>query len=122
MIWSLSSTSSVITIAAWVLFMRLWRAKFWKSPGSMSLLAVTVNAVYAAYLSVYVALCFAYPSPPPWRNPQILNFGLLSLSVPLAMFIGAFAGVRGVSGWLVLLLELASLPLLFLGLMAGAAA
>jgi len=58
---------------------------------------------------------------PPWLDPEILQFALLVLLAPIGMILGVVAGVRGAPKWLVGIVEIASLPLLVVGMMAGSA-
>jgi hypothetical protein len=44
---------------------------------------------------------------------------LLFFTVPIGMVVGLVAVVRGAPKWLIILLEIASLPLLVVGLLEG---
>lgn len=80
---------------------------------------VTANATFAAWTCLYYTL---RPTAwlPPWKDPEILNFGLLFLFAPIGMILGAIsAGRRNAPRWLIAIMEIASLPLLLLGIMAG---
>jgi hypothetical protein len=79
-------------------------------------------------LSAWTKLTFLYyqfrPSPswlPPWQDPQILTLSLLCLLAPIGMILGVVAGVSGAPKWLICIVEIASVPLLVVGLMPGAA-
>jgi hypothetical protein len=87
--------------------------------GLVALGIVSANAVFAAWNFLYYHL---RPTPelPPWKDPQILNFGLLFLTAPCGMIVGFIAGLRGTSWWLVGVMLAASLPMLVVGLLAGA--
>jgi len=108
-----------LTIFGWV---RLYRTR--SGTNALALVAlgvVTANATFAAWTCLYYTFL---PTPwlPPWKDPEILNFGLLFLFAPVGMILGAIAGGRRTAPrWLVALMEIASLPLLFLGIMASAA-
>jgi hypothetical protein len=58
---------------------------------------------------------------PPWQDPEILQLGLLFLLAPIGMILGVVAGVRGAPKWLIGIVEVASLPLFIVGIMAGSA-
>ena len=60
-------------------------------------------------------------SPGPSQDPEILQLGLLFLLAPIGMILGLVAGVRGAPKWLIGIVEVASLPLLIVGTMAGSA-
>jgi hypothetical protein len=57
----------------------------------------------------------------PGQDPEILQLGLLFLLAPVGMILGVVAGVRGAPQWLIWVVEIASLPLLAVGLMASSA-
>lgn len=90
----------------------------------MALLALGIasaNAVLACGTFLYYEF---RPSPhfvPPWQDPEILRLGLLFLLAPAAMILGVVAGVRGAPKWLIGIVEIASLPLFIIGIMAGSA-
>jgi len=87
--------------------------------GLAALSIVSANAAFAAWNFLYYHL---RPTPdlPPWKDPQVLNFGLLFLTAPFGMIVGFIAGLRGTPWWLVGVMLAASLPLLLVGLLAGA--
>jgi hypothetical protein len=87
----------------------------------IALSIVTSNAAFAAGTYAYYLVHPPSPSLPPWRDPQILNFGLLILLAPIGMVVGGVAAICGTAKWLILVIELASIPLLVLGFFAGAA-
>ncbi len=119
--YALTCGPFLLTLSAW---MRLYwsRQRHW--PPALALLAlgiVSANSVFAAGTFLYYEF---RPSPswlPPWQDPQILNLGLLFLLAPVGMILGVIAGVRGAPKWLTCIVEIASLPLLVVGLMAGIA-
>jgi hypothetical protein len=87
--------------------------------GLVALSVVSANAAFAAWNFLYYHL---RPTPelPPWKDPQVLNFGLLFLTVPIGVIFGVISERRGSPRWLVGLMLAASLPLFLIGLMAGA--
>jgi hypothetical protein len=93
-------------------------------PGAVALVAlgiVSANAAFAAGTFLYYQFS---PPPswlPPWQDPQILTLAMLGLPAPIGMILGVLAGVRGAPKWLVCILEIASVPLLVIGLMASIA-
>jgi hypothetical protein len=107
-------------IAAWV-------ALYWVRDRQRPRLAVialsivSANAMFAAGTYVYYSRYPTSPSLPPWKDPQILNFGLLFLLAPIGMIVGGVAATRGTEKWLIWVLEVASIPLLVLGFFASAA-
>jgi hypothetical protein len=109
-----------LTIAAWIglSWVRgLQRLRL----AIIALSIVTANATFAAGTYAYYRVHPPSPSLPPWRDPQILNFGLLFLFAPIGMIVGGIAATRGTAKWLILILEVASIPLLVLGFFAAAA-
>jgi hypothetical protein len=111
----------VLTLFAWT---KLYWARERQWPDAVALVAlgiVSANAALAAGTFLYYQL---KPSPfwrPAWEDPQILTLGLLFLLAPVGMILGVVAGIRGAPKWLVCVVEVASVPLLVVGLMAGAA-
>lgn len=111
----------IIALAAWV--------KLFYSPQNqrhaLALLALGIASANAA-LACSTFLYYEFrPSahflPPPWQDPEILQLGLLFLLAPVAMIFGIVAGVRGAPKWVVVVVEIVSLPLFVLGVMAGSA-
>ncbi len=81
----------------------------------------SANAALACGTFLYYEL---RPSPhftPPWQDPEILQLGLLFLLAPIAMILGVVAGLWGAPKWVVGVVEIVSLPLLLVGIMAGSA-
>lgn len=105
-----------LTLFGWT---RLYRTR--SRPNALALVAlgiVTASATFAAWTYLYYTL---RPTPwlPPWKDPEILNFALQFLLAPIGMILGAIsAGRRNAPRWLIAIMEIASLPLLFLGIMA----
>ncbi len=56
---------------------------------------------------------------PGWEDPQVLTLGLLFLLAPIGMACGFAAVGRGTPAWLICVIEIASLPLFLVGVMAG---
>jgi hypothetical protein len=109
-----------LTIAAWVGLS--WVRTHQRSRlAIIALSIVTANAMFAAGTYAYYRMHPPSPSLPPWKDPQILNFGLLFLLAPIGMIVGGVAATRGTAKWLILVLEVASIPLLVLGFFASAA-
>lgn len=110
-----------LTLFAW---MRLYWARQRQRPDAFALLAfsiVSANAVFAAGTFLYYQFRPPATFLPPWKDPQILDLGLLALLAPIGMILGAVAGVHGAPKWLVCVMEIASVPLLVVGAMAGSA-
>jgi|SRR5580700_2346123 hypothetical protein len=111
----------VLTLAAWT---KLYRGRQRQWPDAFALLALSIvsaNTVFAAGTFLYYQF---KPTPtflPPWKDPQILTLGLLFLLAPIGMILGIVAGVHGAPKWLICTMEIASLPLLVVGIMAGSA-
>ena len=119
---------SMLTCGPFVLTLSAWTKLYWMRqrqwPNAVALVAlgvVSANAALAAGAFLYYQL---RPSPswlPSWDDPQILTLGLLFLLAPIGMILGVVAGVRGAPIWLICILEIESVPLLLIGLMAGSA-
>ncbi len=106
------------------LTMRLYWLRDRQRPRRLAIIAlgiVTANAIFAASTYAYYLVHPPSASLPPWKDPQILNFGLLFLLAPIGMIVGGIAATRGTAKWLIWLLELASVPLLVIGFFAGMA-
>lgn len=83
----------------------------------MALGIVTANAALGAGTFLYYDF---EPSPqPPWQNLQILTLGLLFFLAPIGMIVGFVAAARGTPKWLICIVEIASVPLLVVGVMAS---
>jgi hypothetical protein len=109
----------VLVLGAWA---RFYRVRQW--PDAFALMAlgvVSANACLAAGTVLYYEFRPPLSSLPPWQDPLILRLGLLFLLAPIGMILGVVAGVRGAPKWLICVMEIASVPLLVVGLMAGAA-
>jgi hypothetical protein len=102
--------------------MKLHWARRGQWPNALALLAlgfVTTNAALAASTVLYYELKPPTHFLPPWKDPEILQLGLLFLLSPISMILGVVAGVRGAPKWLVCIVEVASVPLLIVGIMAS---
>ena len=110
----------VLALAAWI-GLRWVRVQQRPRLAVVTLGIVTANATFATWVYVYYRLHAPSASLPPWKDPQILDFGLLFLLAPIGMIVGGIAASRGTAKWLVWVLEVASIPLLVLGFFASAA-
>lgn len=119
-LYILTCSPLVLILAAWV---KVYWAREWKWRNAFALIAlsiVTVNAIYGAGTFLYYES--GPPSHlPPWKDPEILDLGLLSLLTPFGMILGGVAAFMGAPKWLTYIVETASLPLLAVGLMAASA-
>jgi len=112
----------LLTCGPFALALAAWTRLYWarQLPRPIALIAlgtVSANAALAAGTFLYYDF---RPSPlPPWQNPQILTLGLLFLLAPIGMIIGFVAAVRGAPKWLTCIVEIASVPLLVVGVMAS---
>jgi hypothetical protein len=112
----------VLTLAAW---MKLYLARQRQSPQPLALALVALSIVSAN--GALAAGTFSYyqlkpPSQlPPWQDPEILQLGLLGLLAPVGMILGVVAGIHGAPKWLIWIVEIASVPLFVVGVMAGSA-
>jgi hypothetical protein len=111
----------VLTVAAWIKL--YWaRQPQWPRPVALVALSITsANAAFAAGTFLYYQFRPSSSWLPPWQDPQILQLALLFLLAPIGMIVGAVAGARGAAKWLIRVVEVASLPLLAVGIMACAA-
>jgi hypothetical protein len=117
-LYILTCGPAVITLAAW---MRLYWAPR-NQRHSLALLALgfaSANAALACGTVLYYEFRPSSHFLPPWQDREILNLGLLFLLAPIAMILGVVAGVRGAPKWLIGIVEIASLPLFVVGVMAG---
>lgn len=109
----------ILTLAAW-LKLFLERRKGWPRPIALIALAVTCAvAVYSAVLTIYFAIRPTPPRVPPWEDSFVLDMAMLFLLAPIAGILGlVLAGKRAGPGWLIAVIEIASVPLLLLGVIA----
>lgn len=108
----------VFTFAAWT---KLYRARQRGWPpliGLVALSIVSANTIFAASSFFYYR---SRPSSlPPWQDPEILTLALLFFLAPIGMIIGFIAAAHGTQKWLIWLMEIASVPLFLVGLLACA--
>ena len=85
--------------------------------GAVALAVATANAALAAGIVLYYE---ARPASnlPPWKDPEIMDLGLLFLSAPIAMALAMWAGSRGAPKWLAWTIGLGSVPLMLIGFFA----
>jgi hypothetical protein len=77
------------------------------------------NAALAAGTFLYYELRPPSHFVPPWQDPETLQLAMLGLLAPVAMILGVVAVVVGAPKWLIGIVEIASVPLLVVGIMAG---
>jgi hypothetical protein len=118
----------ILTCCPLLLILAAWMKLYWgrqrQWPNALALLAlgiVSANAALAATTFLYYELKPPSHFLPPWQDPQILTLGLLFLLAPIGMILGIVAGVHGAPKWLICIMEIASVPLLVVGIMAGSA-
>lgn len=86
--------SAILILATWI---KLYVARKKSWPGSIALTALIIASSNAAF-SVWNFLHYDFnpwPYLPPWKDTEILNFGLLFLSAPVGMIV-AFMQVYAV--------------------------
>jgi hypothetical protein len=112
----------LLTLGAWV---KLYWARQRQWPDAFALLAlgiVSANAAFAAGTFLYYQFRPVPSWVPPWKDPQILTLGLLSVLGPIGMILGVVAGVLfGAPKWLICIVEIGSLLLFVIGDLAGVA-
>lgn len=109
----------VLILIAWV---KLYWERHRQPPHGLALVALgmaSANAALAATTFLYYESRPPSHFLPPWQDPEILQLGLLFLLAPIGMILGVVAGVRGGPKWLTVVVEIASVPLLIVGFMAG---
>jgi hypothetical protein len=109
----------LLTAMAWV---KLYWERQRQPPHALALAAlgmVSANAVLAAATFLYYESRPSAHFLPPWQDPEVLQLGLLFLLAPISMILGVVAGVRGAPKWLIVVVEIASVPLVMVGFMAG---
>jgi hypothetical protein len=105
----------VLMLAAWI---RLFWTRQWPRPIALIALGIaSANATFAAHTFLYYHL---KPSPwlPPWQDPEVLNLALLFFLAPISIVVGLIAGGRGAPKWLVWAVQIASVPLFLIGILA----
>ncbi len=111
----------VALLWAWASIVRTRKIRSLRRVVFVALGTVTINAVLAACTSAYYGFKPVPAHTPPWESPEVATFGLLLLLAPIGMFVGLFAAGRGTPKWLFCVIEVASLPLVLIGLMAAMA-
>ena len=116
-LWLIMCGPLVLTLCAWG---QLLRKR--ERPRGLTLVAfsvTTANALYAAGLITYYSIHPIPDNVPPWKDSLVLNTALLGLCAPVAGILGFIMLARGGPKWLVIVIELVSFPLFFLGCMAA---
>jgi hypothetical protein len=109
--WLLMFTPLAVLLVAWVIVYRRRQVKTLRLVGVVALGLATANALFGASTFAYYAIR---------ARPEASALGLLFLSTPFPMVLGVVAAVRGTPKWLMGLVELASVPLLVVGLLVAA--
>jgi hypothetical protein len=107
-----------ITLYGWT---RLRSAETRQAFGAISYWALgvsTFNSIFAAFTFIYYRLKPPASPLPPWHDPLTLNLALLFLLAPVAIILGIVAAVKAQPGWLIYVVEIASVPLFWIGLLA----
>ncbi len=105
----------VLTLAAWI---KMTRVRPVPSPLTWAaLVIVSANAALGA--GTYLWYGFRPTHLPPWKDPETLTLAILFFTAPIGMIVGLIAAARRAPPWLVILLEIASLPLLLVGFLEG---
>lgn len=118
-------TLYMLTCGPLVLTLIAWAKVYWKRQRQPLHALALVALGMASANATLAATTFLYyesrpPSQlPPWQDPEILQLGLLFLLAPIGMILGVVAGVCGAPKWLIVVVEIASVPLLVVGFMAG---
>jgi hypothetical protein len=106
----------IITLLVWL---RIIQSRQWPNTiGVVSLAIATANSIFAVWN--FLSYHSKTYSAPPWKDPEILNFGLLFLAAPVAMIASCFAAARGTPKWVIVSIWIASVPLLLIGFLAAA--
>ena len=117
----------ILTCGPLLLTLVAWMRLYWTPRDqrhALALLALGIasaNSALACGTFLYYELRRPSHFLPPWQDPEILQLGFLFLLAPMGMILGVVAGVRGAPKWLIGIVELASLPLFVVGIMAGSA-
>lgn len=106
-----------VSMAAWLYLVRTRR---WPRPVTIAALSVlTLNALVAVRSFVVLSLRSSAKAPPPWQDVAVLTTALLFFLAPVGMILGLVAaGRRESPAWMIVLIEVASLPLMALGVLA----
>lgn len=108
----------VILLATWCKL--VWTKQRPRPIAFAALVIATANASFAVWNFLYYHFKSS-PDLPPWKNPEILNYGLFFLLAPIPMIVGSFAAARGAPKWLTYSIWIASAPLLLIGFFAAVA-
>ena len=116
-LWILTCSPLALMLAAWGVAFWRWHERRPKSIALIALLLATANAAYAAG----IAACYRFQASPlaPWKDPQTLSLASLFALAAAVMIVGFVALAEEAPKWLVVLVELSSLPLLVIGLYVG---
>jgi hypothetical protein len=115
--WLFNCAHFAVMLVAWGVLYRRREVKTVPLIGGVALGLATANALFGAATFTYYELQ-PHVFRAPWQDPEILNLGLLFFLAPAAMVLGVVAAVRGAPKWLMGLVELASVPLLLVGISA----
>lgn len=115
----------ILTCGPLLLTLAAWMRLYWAPRHHRHALALLVLGIASANAALACGTFLYYDRAPhflpPWQNPEILQLSLLFLLAPIGMILGLVAGVRGAPKWLIGIVEIASLPLFVVGIMAGSA-
>lgn len=113
-----TSGSLLVLLATWCKL--VWTRQRPRPIALAALVIATANAAFGVWNFLYYHF---KPSPdlPPWKDPEILNYGLFFLLAPIPMIVSSFAAARGTPKWLIYSIWIASVPLLLIGFLAAAA-
>jgi hypothetical protein len=108
----------ILSAAAWL---RLrWAPREQRHALALLALGITsANAVLACATFLYYELMPPSGFVPPWQDSEILNLGILFLLAPIGMTLGVVAAFHGAPRWIIAVIEMASLPLFAVGVMAS---
>lgn len=115
-----------LTTGLLLLTLAVWMRLYWmpRQRHAFALLALgitTANASFASATSLYFGLRPSSHFLPPWQDLEILQLGMLCLLAPIGMILGIIAAFLSAPKWVIGVVEVASLPLLVVGIMAGMA-
>jgi len=111
----------VLTFAAWMRVYWVRRKQTTHAFGLLALGFASANAILAAGTFLYYELSPPAHFLPPWKDPEILQLGIVGFLALIPMALGVVAAILGAPKWLIGIVEIASLPLFVIGVMAGAA-
>jgi len=112
----------VLTLGTWMKIYLYRKKRASCGLATIALVTATANAAFAAGTFLYYELVKpSHSFLPPWEDPEILQLGMLFFFAPASMILGLISLRYGSPKWLVFVVEIASLPLFGIGLMAGLA-